>query len=273
MYQVTAAEVNALRKKTCSGMMDCKNALVEATGDVGKAIEILRKKGEKIASNRSDREINHGVVIAKVNMDHTTGSIVTLGCETDFVAKNEGFVRLATDLAEIALSCDSQEALLSAPVGGISVQDKFIEQTGVIGEKISLEAFEKLQAPFVSSYIHMGNKIATLVGFSAAPAGIEEIARDIAMQVAAMNPLGLDEKDISPEVIDKELEIIKHQLRKEGKPEQILEQISQGKLKKFFSESTLVHQAFIKNQKISVGDYIKNFNVDLKVIDFKRLII
>ncbi|XOD66938.1 MAG: translation elongation factor Ts [Flavobacteriales bacterium Tduv] len=269
MYQVTAAEVNILRKKTSSGMMDCKKALVEASGDVDKAIELLRKKGQKIAFNRSDREINKGAAIAKVNTYHTTGAILTLGCETDFVAKNKGFVKLASDLAEIALSCNSQEALLNALLDGISVQNKCIEQTGVIGEKISIKAFEKLQAPFVSSYIHMGNKIATLVGFSEPLVGIEEVARNVAMQVAAMNPLGLDEKDISPDLIEKELEIIKDQLRKEGKPEQV----AQEKLKFFFSESTLMHQAFIKNQKITVGDYIKNFSPDLKVIGFKRLII
>lgn len=273
MYQVTAAEVNVLRKKTGVGMMDCKNALVEATGDVDRAIELLRKKGQKVAANRSDREINQGAVIAKVNIDHTTGAIVSLGCETDFVAKNEGFVKFASDLAEIALSCDSQEALLSASLGEVSVQDKFIEQTRVIGEKISLKAFEKLQAPFVSSYIHIGNKIATLVGFSGAPVGIEKTGRDVAMQVAAMNPLALDERDISPGIIEKELKMIKDQLRKEGKSEQMLEQISQEQLRKFFSESTLLNQAFIKDQKISVRDYIKNFNIDLKVIDFKRFII
>ncbi|XOD69101.1 MAG: translation elongation factor Ts [Flavobacteriales bacterium AspAUS03] len=270
MYQATALKVNALRKKSGAGMMDCKKALIEAAGDVDKAIELLRKKGQKIAAS-SGRETNQGAVIAKVNASRTLGIIINLSCETDFVAKNENFVKLANDLAEKAIFCDTREALLNTSLDGISVQDKLIEQTGIICEKITLSAFKKLQAPFVSFYIHMRNKIATLVGFSAAPVGVEDVAKDVAMQIAAMNPLSLNEKDIPTDLIEKELEIIKEQLRKEGKSEQILDQIAQGKLKKFFSENTLVHQSFIKDHKISVADYVRNFDPNLKIVDFRRL--
>ncbi|XCI75702.1 MAG: translation elongation factor Ts [Flavobacteriales bacterium] len=271
MYQATAAEINALRKKSGAGMMDCKKALIEAIGDVDKAIELLRRKGKKIAASRSGQETNQGAVIAKVNPGCTLGTVITLSCETDFVAKNENFVKLANDLAEKALSCDTKETLLNSLLDGISVQDKLIEQTGIIGEKINLSAFEKLQAPFVSFYIHIGNKIATLVGFSSTPVGVEDVAKDIAMQIAAMPPLGLDKKDVPTELIEKEFEIIKDQLRKEGKPEQILDQIAQGRLKKFFSENILIYQAFIKDYKISVADYLRNFDSNLKIVGFRRL--
>lgn len=271
MAKITAAEVNALRKTTGAGMMDCKKALVEADGDFEKAIEILRKKGQKVAANRADRDSSEGATIAKVNADNTTGIIISLNCETDFVAKNENFVTLANDLADLALNFDSKEALLSAPFNGITVAEKLIEQTGVIGEKIEIGSFEKLSAPFVGSYIHAGNKIATLVGLSAAVEGAADAAKNVAMQAAAMNPVALNEAEVDSTTIEKEMEIAKDQLRQEGKPEDMLENIAQGKLKRFFKDNTLVNQAFIKDNKQSVAQYVKSVHAHLEVTGFARV--
>ena len=228
MAKITAAEVNKLRKTTGAGMMDCKNALVEADGDFDKAIEILRKKGQKVAAKRADRDSSEGAAIAKVNADNSTGVIISLNCETDFVAKNESFVTLANNLADLALGFDNKDAFLAAPFNGMTVAEKLTEQTGVIGEKIEIGSFEKLDAPLVGSYIHAGNKIATLVGLSASVDGAAEAAKDVAMQAAAMNPVALNEEGVDQSVIDKEIEIAKDQLRQEGKPEAMLENIAKG---------------------------------------------
>ncbi|MCX2678755.1 translation elongation factor Ts [Galbibacter sp. EGI 63066] len=269
MAKITAAEVNKLRKSTGAGMMDCKNALVEADGDFDKAVEILRKKGQKVAAKRADRESSEGAVIAKVN--GSKGVIVSLNCETDFVAKNESFVTLATNLAELALNCDSKEALLDADYEGIKVSEKLTEQTGVIGEKIEIGDFRTLEAPFVGSYIHAGNKIATLIGLSADVEGADVAAKDVAMQAAAMNPVALDESGVDQEVIDKEIEIAKDTLRAEGKPEAMLDNIAKGKLKRFFKDNTLINQAFIKDSKQSVADYVKSVNGELTITAFERV--
>lgn len=271
MANITAADVNKLRKTTGAGMMDCKKALVEADGNFDKAIEILRKKGQKVAANRADRDSSEGAAIAKVNSGNTTGVVISLNCETDFVAKNDSFVALAHDLADLALGFDSKDAFLAADFNGISVQEKLTEQTGVIGEKIEIGGFEKLDAPFVGSYIHAGNKIATLVGLSAAVSGAEVAAKDVAMQAAAMNPVALNEEGVDQAVIDKEIEIAKDQLRQEGKPEAMLDNISKGKLKRFFKDNTLVNQDFIKDSKQSVAQYIKSVDSDLEVTGFKRV--
>ena len=204
MTKITASQVNELRKATGAGMMDCKNALVEAEGDFDKAIEILRKKGQKVAAKRADRDSSEGAVIAQVNDDKTAGVIVSLNCETDFVAKNESFVSLAKDLAKIALDHASLDSFLAANFNGISVSEKLLEQTGVIGEKIEIGGFKTLQAPFVGSYIHAGNKIATLVGLSASVDNADVAAKDVAMQAAAMNPSALDEDQVDASVIEKE---------------------------------------------------------------------
>jgi elongation factor Ts len=203
MVKVTAAEVNELRKKTGAGMMDCKKALVEAEGDFDKAIEILRKKGQKIAEKRADRDSSEGAVIAKVSDDAKKGVIVSLNCETDFVAKNDDFVAMANKMAEIALDTSSKEAFLAAEYDGMTVEEKLLEQTGVIGEKIEIGAFESLEAPFVGSYIH-GNKIAALVGLSAAVDNAETLAKDVAMQVASMGATTLSYKDFDPEFVASE---------------------------------------------------------------------
>ena len=271
MVKVTAADVNNLRKTTGAGMMDCKNALVEAEGDFDKAIEILRKKGQKVAAKRADRDSSEGAVIAKVNEANTEGVIVSLNCETDFVAKNESFVTLANELADLALSQNTKEDFLAADYNGITVQEKLTEQTGVIGEKIEIGGFRKLSAPFVGSYIHAGNKIATLVGLSAAVEGAAVAAKDVAMQAAAMNPVALNEEGVDQSVIDKEIEIAKDQLRQEGKPEAMLDNIAKGKLKRFFKDNTLVNQDFIKDSKQSVAQYVKSIDSNLEVIGFERL--
>ncbi|TFG79013.1 MAG: elongation factor Ts [Flavobacteriales bacterium] len=271
MANITAADVNKLRQTTGAGMMDCKKALVEADGDFEKAIEILRKKGQKVAANRADRDSSEGAAIAKVAPDHTSGVVISLNCETDFVAKNDSFVALANALADLALGFNNKEAFLEANFNGISVQDKLTEQTGVIGEKIEIGGFEKLSAPFVGSYIHAGNKIATLVGLSAAVKGADIVAKDVSMQAAAMNPVALNEAAVDQSIIDKEIEIAKDQLRQEGKPEAMLDNIAKGKLNRFFKDNTLVNQDFIKDSKLSVAQYVKSIDPKLEVTGFKRV--
>ena len=271
MAKITASEVNNLRKTTGAGMMDCKNALVEADGHFEKAIEILRKKGQKVAAKRADRDSSEGAAITKTNSDNTTGVAIVLGCETDFVGKNDDFVNLANKLAEIALECNSKEEFLKAKIGELSVEEKLIEQTGVIGEKIEIKAFEKVNAPFVGSYIHAGNKIASVVGLSANVDGSSTAAKDVSMQVAAMNPLALDENGVDSNIIEKEIEIAKDQLRAEGKPESMLDNIAKGKLKRFFKDNTLVNQDFIKDNKQSVKNYVSSYDKDLQVVEFKRV--
>ena len=268
--KITASNVNKLRKTTGAGMMDCKNALVEAQGDFDKAVENLRKKGQKIAANRAERESSEGVVIAKVNSEKTIGVIVSLNCETDFVAKNEKFIHLANEIAALALEYDDVNKLLEADFRGMSVSEKLIEQTGVIGEKIEIGNFKILKAPFVGFYIHAGNKISTLVGLSNKFEKSEEVAKNIAMQAAAMNPIALNENEVDATIIEKEIEIAKEQLRQEGKPEEMLDNIAKGKIKRFFKDNTLVNQAYIKDNKISVADYIKS-NGEIQITGFERV--
>ncbi|TVZ25805.1 elongation factor Ts [Gillisia sp. Hel_I_86] len=271
MAKITAAEVNKLRKSTGAGMMDCKKALVEADGDFELAIEVLRKQGQKVAAKRADRDSSEGAVIAKVNEDATKGVIVSLNCETDFVAKNDTYVAMATQIAEIALSTSSKEELLAADFNGISVQDKLTEQTGVIGEKIEIGGYRTMEAPFVGSYIHAGNRIAVLTGLSKNVDGAEEAAKNVSMQAAAMNPVALNEEGVDQSTIDKEIEIAKDQLRQEGKPEEMLDNIAKGKLKRFFKDNTLVNQDYIKDNKMSVAAYVKSVDSDLKVVAFERV--
>ncbi|OYQ32209.1 translation elongation factor Ts [Flavobacterium cyanobacteriorum] len=271
MANITAADVNKLRQITGAGMMDCKKALVEAEGDFDKAIEILRKKGQKVAANRADRESSEGAVIAVVNADKTAGVVISLNCETDFVAKNESFVKLANDLAQLALNYTTKEEFLAAPFNGITVEEKLTEQTGVIGEKIEIGSFERIEGALVGSYIHAGNRIATLVSLSGAAEGAEEAARNVAMQAAAMVPLALNEEGVDAAVIEKEIEIAKDQLRQEGKPEAMLDNIAKGKLGRFFKDNTLVNQDYIKDSKLSVSEYVKSVDASLTVTGFKRV--
>ena len=268
---ITAADVNKLRTITGAGMMDCKKALVEAEGDFDLAIENLRKKGQKVAANRSDRESTEGAAIAVVNPDKTSGVVITLNCETDFVGKNEGFVKLATDLANQALHYDTKDAFLASDFNGITVAEKLIEQTGVIGEKIEIASFERLSGAFVGSYIHAGNKIATLVALSAPVVGADEAARNVAMQAAAMNPIALDEAGVDADTVAKEIEIAKDLLRQEGKAEAMIENIAKGKLGRFFKDNTLVNQDYIKDSSMSVTAYVRSVDNGLSVTGFKRV--
>ena len=270
MYTPVAADVAKLRNITGAGMMDCKKALVEAEGDFDKAIEILRKKGQKVAANRADRESTEGAVIAKVNADNTAGVIIALNCETDFVAKNDDFVKLAHELAELALG-KTKEEFLASDFQGTTVAEKLIEQTGVIGEKIEIGSFETIEGPFLGAYIHAGNKIAAITSLSADVDGAADAAKAVSMQVAAMNPIALDETMVSQEVIDRELDIEREILTKEGKPANIFDNILKGKMQKFYKDNTLVHQAFIKDSGVSVADYVKSVNGDLKVLGFVRV--
>ena len=276
MIKISASEVNNLRKSTGAGMMDCKNALVEANGDLDKAIEILRKKGQKVAAKRADRNSHGGAAIAMTNQEKTVGVAIVLACETDFVGKNTDFVNLAYNLASIALDCDSKEDLLKASIDRMTVEEKLLEQTGVIGEKIQINKFVKITAPYIGSYIHAGNKIATIVGLSKTndsllPHSMVNISKDIAMQVAAMNPIALDESSVKLDIIEKEIEIAKDQLRAEGKPEAMLDNIAKGKLKRFFKDNTLLNQAFIKDTKISVSNYLLSFDKNLTVTSYERI--
>ena len=271
MIKITASDVNNLRKISGAGIMDCKNALVEANGDTETAIEILRKKGQKVAAKRADRESSEGAAIAKVNSDNTIGVIISLNCETDFVAKNESFVALANQLAELAISHETMDSFLNCEIDSMSVNEKLIQQTGVIGEKLVIGNFEKISAGYVGKYIHAGNKIATLVGFSKPVDGIEDASKNVAMQAAAMNPIALDENGVDQKIIEKEIEIAKDQLRQEGKPETMLDNIAKGKLKRFFKDNTLVNQDYIKDNKQSVANYVKSVDSDLTITGFKRV--
>jgi len=271
--QITAQDVKKLRDTTGAGMMDCKKALTEAGGDLEKAVEILRKKGQKLSEKRADREAKEGVVIAQVTGDNSKGIVVRLSSETDFVAKNEDFINLTKKIAEIALDKfpASKDDLLATDFGGMTIGEKVIEQTGVIGEKIELTAYERLEAPLVAQYIHMGNKAGVIVGLNKASDSFITPARDVAMQVAAMKPIAVNQDGISQEVIDKEIEIGKEIARKAGKPEEMLERIATGKLNKFFKENTLLNQAFVKDGKQSVEAFLKGVDPELTVVDFKHI--
>ena len=271
---ITAAEVNKLRQMTGAGMMDCKKALEEANGDFESAIDFLRKKGQKVASNRADRDAKEGLVIAKVTPDGKKGVLVVVNCETDFVAKNEDFTNFANTIANIALEKQPSgiDALKNLPYAGngVTIADKVLEYVGKIGEKIEVSKYEVVEAPKVIAYNHPGNKLATIVGFNKNnPA--EEVAKDVAMQVAAMAPVAVDRSDVDPKTLERELEIAKEQIRQEGKPEDMVEKIAQGKINKFYKESTLLNQEFIKDAKKTVSQYLKEADKELTVTGFKRI--
>lgn len=271
--KISAADVKKLRDATGAGMMDCKKALTEAEGDYDKAIEILRKKGQKLSDKRADREANEGVVIAVVSDDHKKGVIVKLSCETDFVAKNDDFVKLTQQFADIALSNlpADRDGLLGLGFEGITIGEKVIEQVGVIGEKIELAAYEKLEAEQVAPYIHMGNKAAVLVGLNKGDEDFYQAGRDVAMQVAAMHPVAVDKDGVDQSIIEKEIEIGKEVARNEGKPENLVERIAMGKLNKFFKEKTLLNQQFVKDSSLNVSAFLKTQDKDLTVTDFKHV--
>ncbi len=271
MAEITAADVAKLRKVTLAGMMDCKKALEEADGNFDKAIEIIRKKGQAVANKRADREATEGVVLSKVSADNKLGIMVVLNSETDFVAKNTEFINLAHKILDIALENKPAdlEALKSLPMDGKKVEEKVVEYMGIIGEKLELSYFEKIEAAHVQAYIHPGNKLAALAGFT--EAGLDtQVYKDVVMQVAAMNPVAVDADDVPPSVIAQELEIGKEQARRDGKPEEMIEKIAQGKLGKFYKENTLLNQEFIKDNKMSVKQYLKSVSKELSVTGFRR---
>jgi elongation factor Ts len=272
-YTISASDVKKLRDQTGAGMMDCKKALAEAEGDFEKAIEILRKKGQKLSAKRADREAKEGVVLAKISEDGKKGVVVRLSCETDFVSKNEDFVKLTDTFADIALNTfpEDLDSLLKQPYDGITVGEKVTEQVGVIGEKVELAEYARVEAPAVVSYIHMGNKAGVIVGLSEDSEDAKSAGRDVAMQVAAMKPLAVDKDGVDQTIIDKEIEIGKDQARQEGKPEEIVEKIALGKLNKFFKENTLLNQQFVKDSKQSVKDYLKSVSPGLTVTEFQHV--
>lgn len=271
MATISAADVAKLRKATLAGMMDCKRALEEAGGDFDKAVEIIRKKGQAVANKRADREATEGVVLSDVTSNGKTGVIIVLNSETDFVAKNAEFIGFANKILDLAL--DKQPAdldqLKALSMEGTTVEEKVVEHIGIIGEKLDLSYYGKVDAPHVQAYVHPGNRLATLVGFN--KAGVDlQVYKDIAMQVAAMAPVAIDKDDVPQKVIDQELEIGREQARLDGKPEAMLDKIAQGKLGKFFKENTLLNQDFIKESKQTVAQFLKSVDKDLTVTDFKR---
>ncbi|MDA7836013.1 translation elongation factor Ts [Salibacteraceae bacterium] len=273
MSKITASEVNRLRQMTGSGMMDCKKALVEAEGDFEKAIEILRKQGQKVAAKRGDREASEGLVVAKTDASGKKGVIAILSCETDFVAKNAEFGQTAEKMVDIALNTGVKTAdeLKSQPFGdGLTVSEKITEMIGKIGEKIDLGVLDIIEAETVVAYNHPGNQVASMVGLNKAGENVSEAGRDVAMQIAAMNPVALDKDSVATSVIEKEIEIGMDIARQEGKPEEMLEKIAQGKLNKFFKENTLLSQAFIKDNKKSVEQMLKEIDGGITVTSFKR---
>lgn len=274
---ITATDVNNLRKLTGAGMMDCKKALEEANGDTQKAIDILREKGQKVAANRSDRQAKEGSVIAKISADGKKGTLTMLNCETDFVARNEEFIKVAEKIAEIAIhgNFNTLDELKAAPYGdGLSVDQKITEFIGKTGEKMGLGAYEVIHAEKVFAYNHPGNRLASIVGFSKANANnLNEVGKEISMQIAAMAPIAIDKGDVTQDTLDREMSIAKEQARQEGKPEAMLEKIAMGKINKFYKESTLLNQDYIKDSKKTVLQFLQENDKELKVTGFKRIII
>ncbi|MBA3663904.1 MAG: elongation factor Ts [Bacteroidetes bacterium] len=268
---ITAAEVNKLRQQTGAGMMDCKKALEESNGDFEAAVDFLRKKGAKVAANRADRDAKEGVVLAKTSPDNKTAIVVSVNCETDFVAKNADFIEFAENVAQIALDkrpADA-DALKALPYNGdITVADKFMEQVGKIGEKIDIGFYSLINAEQVVGYIHPGNRLAVALGFSKKVS--DEVAKNIAMQAAAMAPVAIDKDDVDQSIITRELDIARETTRAEGKPEDMVEKIAQGKINKFFKESTLLNQEFFIDNKMTVRQYLQSVEKDLTVSAFKR---
>lgn len=274
MAKITAAEVNELRKATGAGMMDCKKALVEADGDKEKAIEYLRKHGQKVAAKRADRDAAEGVIIAKVSDDKTFGAVLRVSSETDFVAKNQDFIDFVTELVDAAVAgkVADVETLKATMINGKSINDIVLEQLARIGEKIEIVDYKVIEAPMVFAYIHPGNRLATIMGMNMADvADIETMGKEVNMQIAAMAPVALDKDGVDAKTIEQEIEIGKDQARQEGKPEAMLEKIAMGKLNKFYRENTLLAQKFVRDNKISVEQYLKSADKNLTVTKFYRL--
>jgi elongation factor Ts len=274
---ITAADINKLRQATGAGMMDCRKALVESDGDFEKAIDYLRKKGQKVAALRSDREAKEGVVIARTSTDHKTGFIITLACETDFVAKNADFVAFAQSIMDkvINKNIHSIDDLLSSKIDGVAISDKINDQVARIGEKIQLNRFERIEAEGVAAYIHAGYRMGVLVGLTQNSEAVLEAGRNLAMQIAAMNPVAIDADSIAAETLTRERAIVVEQIKNDpkmaGKTDEMIDKIATGKLNAFFKENTLIAQAFVKDPSQTVGEYLKTVDAKVKVTQFKRV--
>ncbi|MBR9861622.1 elongation factor Ts [bacterium] len=273
MTNITASAVNELRKATGAGMMECKKALQEANGDFDAAVDILRKKGAAKAAKRADREAAEGLAIAVSNSNNTIGIVVEVNCETDFVAKNDDFVAFANEIANFALENQpaTLEELKGLQMNGKAITDILVEKTAVIGEKVDISTYNILKSEGVAAYNHGNNRIGVLVALTQGDEASIDAGRDVAMQIAAMNPIAVDESSVSEEVKEKEREIGREQAIAEGKPEQIVDKIAEGKLQKFYKDNTLVHQAFVKDSSKTVAEFLKSVNSDLSVKSFSRV--
>lgn len=271
---ITAADINKLRQMTGAGMMDCRKALTETNGDMEAAIDWLRKKGQKVAALRGDRDAREGVILAKTTDGNKSGIAFCISCETDFVSKNADFVAFAQSImdAAIASNVKSVDELNAVEIGGVKVADLINDKLASIGEKIGISKFERIEAEFVASYIHGSNRMGVLVGMNQPQ---PDAGKDVAMQIAAMNPVAVDASSVPSEVTEREKAIVLEQIKNDpkmaGKPEEMINKIADGKLNAFFKESTLLAQAFVKDGGQSVGDYLKSVDKDLKVISFKRI--
>ena len=273
---ITAQEVNQLRKSTGAGMMDCKKALVEAEGDFDKAIDLLRAKGQKVSAKRADNETTEGSVFVKTNGSGATGYLLALSCETDFVAKNEEFQNFGTSLIEAAIAGGAQDvdAVKSVKMtDGRSIEESLVDYIGKIGEKIEISNFTTITADKVVPYIHSTGKLGVLVGLTGASDGVDDIGRDVAMQIAAMNPIAIDKTGVDQATIDREFEVGKEQAIAEGKPEAMIEKIANGKLNKYFKDNTLLSQSFVKDSSKTIEQVLKDVNSNLTVSEFKRVAI
>ena len=276
MSAISAQEVNKLRLMTGAGMMDCKKALTEAEGDYEKAIEILRKKGQKVSASRSDKDAKEGSVFVKTGADGTTAVLIALNCETDFVAKNDEFQNLGKLIVETAFEkkSPSRDALLAEAAGGLTLQEKITELVGKIGEKIEVSEYVTMTGEAVVPYIHAGSKLGVLVSLKGVNgANVIDAGKDVGMQIAAMNPVAVDDKGVDKTIIEKELEIAKAQILAEGKPENMVEKIAQGKLQKFYKDNTLLAQAFVKDNGKTVAQYLDSVSKGLTVAEFRRVAI
>ncbi|MDN5215924.1 translation elongation factor Ts [Fulvivirgaceae bacterium BMA12] len=271
---ITAQEVNKLRQQTGAGMMDCKKALTEADGDFEKAIEILRKKGQKVSASRSDRETSEGSVFIKTDEGNKEATLIALNCETDFVAKNEEFLNLGQSIVEVASANKpaSIDELKTLTLGDLPISEKIVELIGKIGEKIEISAYERVAGEQVVPYVHAGSKLGVLVSLKGVNGDDQsEAGRNVAMQIAAMNPLAVDKDGVDQTIVEKEIEIGKEQALAEGKPENIVEKIAMGKLNKFFKDNTLLNQAFVKDSSLTVAKYLDGVKSGLTVESFKRI--
>lgn len=270
MANITAAAVNELRKRTGVGMMDCKKALVECDGDMDKAIDYLREKGQKLAAKRADRDASEGAVLALVNADKTFAAVIMMNCETDFVAKNDDFVAFTREVLQTAVDAKAKslEEVMALTINGLSVETMIVEQVAKIGEKITLSHYYPIEAVATYAYVHPGNRMASVVGLS--KAGYDEEGKEMSMQVIAGRPVALNKESVPAEIIEREMEVYRGQVREEGKPEDMVEKIAQGKLNKFFKESTLLSQEYTREAKVSVEEHLKKIDKDLTVTAFQR---